>query len=77
MTTQGEITKKDQSKFETLEEHPSFSKNEEQIILFWGEIRAFETQLEKAKDCPVYIHFMIDHHLNRDAPLWVFNLRRT
>ena len=49
MTTQGEITKKDQSKFETLEEHPSFSKNEEQIILFSGQIRAFETQLKRQK----------------------------
>ena len=47
-----------QSKFETVEEHPSFPKNEEQIILFWREIKAFETQLEKTKNCP-YTHFMM------------------
>ena len=45
------------SKFETVEEHPSFSKNEEQIILFWRVIRAFETQLEKTKNCPVYTFY--------------------
>ena len=48
---------KTQSKFETVEEHPSFPKNEEQIILFWREIRAFETQLEKTKNCPVYTFY--------------------
>ena len=57
MTTQEETTKKVQSKFETVEEHPSFPKNEEQIILFWREIRAFQTQLEKTKDCPVYTFY--------------------
>ena len=46
-----------QSKFETVEEHPSFPKNEEQIILFWREIKAFETQLEKTKNCPVYTFY--------------------
>ena len=49
--------KKIQSKFETVEEHPSFPKNEEQIILFWREIKAFETQLEKTKNCPVYTFY--------------------
>ena len=45
------------SKFEIVEEHPSFPKNEEQIILFWREIKAFETQLEKTKNCPVYTFY--------------------
>ena len=49
-----EVTK---SKFEIVEEHPSFPKNEEQIILFWREIKAFETQLEKTKNCPVYTFY--------------------
>ena len=46
-----------QSNFETVEEHPSFPKNEEQIILFWREIKAFETQLLKTKNCPVYTFY--------------------
>ena len=53
-------TKKEEtirSRFENVEEHPSFPKNEEQIILFWREIRAFETQLEKTKNCPVYTFY--------------------
>ena len=45
------------SKFESVEEHPSFPKNEEEIILFWREIKAFETQLEKTKNCPVYTFY--------------------
>ena len=49
-----EVTK---SRFEIVEEHPSFPKNEEQIILFWREIKAFETQLEKTKNCPVYTFY--------------------
>ena len=57
MSTQSKPLPKFQSKFETVEEHPSFPKNEEQVILFWREIRAFETQLEKTKDCPVYTFY--------------------
>ena len=57
MTSEEKLPQKVQSKFETVEEHPSFPKNEEQIILFWREIRAFETQLEKTKDCPVYTFY--------------------
>ena len=56
MSTQSK-PQKIQSKFETVEEHPSFPKNEEQIILFWREIKAFETQLEKTKNCPVYTFY--------------------
>ena len=56
MSTQSKPVKI-QSKFETVEEHPSFPKNEEQIILFWREIKAFETQLEKTKNCPVYTFY--------------------
>ena len=56
------VEEKDQSqkfysKFETVDEHPSFPKNEEQIILFWREIRAFQTQLEKTKNCPLYTFY--------------------
>ena len=57
MSTQSKPLPKFQSKFEVVEEHPSFPKLEEQIILFWREIRAFETQLEKTKDCPVYTFY--------------------
>ena len=57
MTSETKLPQKVQSKFETVEEHPSFPKNEEQIILFWREIKAFETQLEKTKDCPVYTFY--------------------
>ena len=57
MTSEEKTSPKFQSKFETVEEHPSFPKNEEQIILFWREIKAFETQLEKTKDCPVYTFY--------------------
>ena len=56
MSTQSKPLKT-QSKFETVEEHPSFPKNEEQIVLFWREIKAFETQLEKTKNCPVYTFY--------------------
>ena len=57
MSTQSKPLPKFHSKFETVEEHPSFPKNEEQIILFWREIKAFETQLEKTKNCPVYTFY--------------------
>ena len=57
MTTEEKTSPKIQSKFEIVEEHPSFPKMEEQIILFWREIKAFETQLEKTKDCPVYTFY--------------------
>ena len=57
MSTQSKPLPKFQSKFEVVEEHPSFPKLEEQIILFWREIRAFETQLEKTKNCPVYTFY--------------------
>ena len=59
MTDQKKEEEQIKSKFETVEEHPSFPKNEEQIILFWREIRAFETQLEKTKNCPVYTFMMV------------------
>ena len=57
MTSEENATQKVHSKFETVEEHPSFPRIEEQIILFWREIRAFETQLEKTKNCPVYTFY--------------------
>ena len=41
------------SKFENVEE-PNFPKMEEKILELWRKIKAFETQLEKSKDCPPY-----------------------
>ena len=41
------------SKFENVEE-PNFPKMEEKILELWRKIKAFETQLEKTKDCPPY-----------------------
>ena len=45
------------SKFEHVEDKPSFPKNEEHIIEFWRKIKAFETQLEKSKKYPVYTFY--------------------
>jgi isoleucyl-tRNA synthetase len=35
----------------------SFPSQEEKIISFWSEIKAFETQLERTKDLPEYIFY--------------------
>lgn len=45
------------SNFEQVEEHPSFPKNEEQVLEYWKKIDAFKTQLEKTKGCPLYTFF--------------------
>lgn len=45
------------SKFEIVEEHPSFPKNEEKIIEFWRKINAFKTQLKKTEGFPKYTFY--------------------
>ena len=45
------------SKYEHVDEKPSFPKNEEKVLEFWRKIKAFETQLEKSKKYPVYTFF--------------------
>ena len=46
-----------QSKFDQVEERPSFPKNEEKIIEFWRKIDAFRTQCKKTEECPVYTFY--------------------
>ena len=53
MSTEKEFS----SKFEHVEEKPSFPKNEEKVLQFWRKIKAFETQLEKSKKYPVYTFY--------------------
>ena len=45
------------TKFEQVEERPSFPKNEEKIIEFWRKIDAFQTQLKKSEGCPEYTFY--------------------
>lgn len=45
------------TKFEQVEERPSFPKNEEKIIEFWRKIDAFKTQLKKSEGCPEYTFY--------------------
>ena len=45
------------SKFQWVDDKPNFPKMEEDIILFWRKINAFQTQLEKTKGCPSYTFY--------------------
>ena len=46
-----------QSKFTQVPEHPSFPKNEEEILSFWRKIDAFQTQLSKSSSNPKYTFY--------------------
>jgi isoleucyl-tRNA synthetase len=51
------IIKMQSSNFKSVNDNINFAKNEEEILNFWDEIKAFETQLKKTENCPKYTFY--------------------